>query len=186
MRLNRLLLVMILATCCVTAAKSQKINLNTNMLYDATATINLGVEFKLGEKTSLQIPFNYNPWEFGDTYWKHFMVQPEFRFWFCRIFNGSFIGVHAHYAKYNVGNIDFIDNLKDHRYQGDLYGAGISYGYQWILGNRLNLEATIGAGYARLSDKKYPTGCCGDLIRSKDRNYWGITKVGVTLVYFIK
>lgn len=166
-------------------AKSQTVAINSNLLYDATATINLGVEIKLGDKTSIQVPFNYNAWSFGDTQWRHFLVQPELRYWFCKTFNGSFLGLHAHYASYNVGNIDFIDVMKHHRYQGDLYGAGLSYGYQWILGDRWNLEATLGAGYARLSDDKYPTGCCGTPVRHKERNYWGITKLGVTLAFFI-
>ena len=36
------------------------------------------------------------------------------------------------------------------RYDGSLYGVGISYGYQWIISKRWSMEATIGVGYARL------------------------------------
>ena len=53
-------------------------------------------------------------------------------------FNGHFLGVHAHYADYNVGGIKFLSkNMENYRYQGNLYGAGLSYGYQWLLSKPL-------------------------------------------------
>lgn len=48
-----------------------------------------------------------------------------------------------------MSNLD-IFGLGNYRYDGKIYGAGISYGYHWILKNRWSMEATIGAGYARL------------------------------------
>ena len=78
----------------------------SNLLYDATATINLGVEMELSKKWTLDLSGNYNGWKFGDDMrWKHWMVQPEARYWLCEKFNGHFLGVHAHYADYNVGGI---------------------------------------------------------------------------------
>ena len=35
--------------------------------------------------------------------------------------------------------------MENYRYQGNLYGAGLSYGYQWLLSNRWSMEAVIGA-----------------------------------------
>ncbi len=52
--------------------------IKTNLLYDATTAFNLGGEFNLGRRTTLEIPLNYNPWTFSDNKkWKHFLVQPE-------------------------------------------------------------------------------------------------------------
>ena len=76
--------------------------------------------------------------------------------------------------------------MRHNRYQGHLYGGGISYGYQWIINTRWNLEATIGVGYARLYDSKYPIASCGKKIRSEHHNYWGPTKAGITIIYIIK
>ncbi len=57
-------------------------NIKTNLLYDATATINLGAEFRTGERTSFDIPVSYNPWTFGaNRKWKHAGAQPELRWW---------------------------------------------------------------------------------------------------------
>ena len=57
-----------------------------------------------------------------------------------------------------MSNLD-IFGLGNYRYDGKIYGAGISYGYHWILKNRWSMEATIGAGYARLDYDKYACGC---------------------------
>lgn len=164
----------------------QKVAVKTNLLYDATTTLNLGFEFGLGKKTTLDISGNYNPWKIGDFRLKHGLIQPEFRYWFCERFNGHFLGVHGHYAKYNVGGLFLNHNMRHNRYQGYLYGGGISYGYQWILGNHWNLEATLGVGYARLSYSKYPIASCGEKLKSEDRNYWGPTKIGLSIIYIIK
>jgi hypothetical protein len=40
--------------------------------------------------------------------------------------------------------------LKHNRYEGWFYGAGVSYGYQWVMSKHWNLEGNIGAGYARI------------------------------------
>lgn len=161
--------------------------LKTNLLSDATTTINLGTELKLGRKFTFDLPVSYNPWTFkNNAKFKHVLVQPEFRYWLCESFNGHFFGLHGHYAFYNVGNIDFISALADYRYEGDLWGAGISYGYQWLLSNRWSLEATLGVGYARLRYDKYYCESCGEYIDSYITNYFGLTKLGMAFVYFIK
>lgn len=162
------------------------IALKTNALYWATTTPNIGLEVGLSEKTTLDISGNYNPWEFSDNRQiKHWLIQPEFRYWLCERFNGHFFGVHAHYAEYNVGGIKML-GFKDYRYQGNLYGGGISYGYQWILSNRWSLEATVGVGYAHLDYKKYECKECGSQLKDDTKNYWGPTKAGLSIIYILK
>lgn len=160
--------------------------LKTNALYWATTTPNIGIEFALSKKFTLDISGNYNPWSFSDNKkLKHWLVQPELRYWPCERFNGHFWGLHGHYAEYNVGGIKML-GLKGHRYEGKLYGAGISYGYHWILNNRWSMEATIGAGYAHLDYDKYRCEKCGTKIKDDTKNYWGPTKVGLSIVYILK
>ena len=76
-----------------TESKAQKIVVKSNLLYDATTTMNLGLEVALARKWTLDIPVNYNPWKFDDTRLKHWGIQPELRYWFCESFNRTFIGV---------------------------------------------------------------------------------------------
>ena len=86
--------------------KAQDIALKSNILYDASGTINLGAEVGLAPRWTLDVSGNYNGWvrSHGRT-WKHWMLQPEARYWFCDRFTGHFVGVHAHGGQYNVGNL---------------------------------------------------------------------------------
>lgn len=160
--------------------------IKTNALYWATTTPNLGFEVGLSDKFTLELSGNYNPWTFSnESKLKHWLVQPELRYWLCERFNGHFFGLHGHYADYNIGGIKMF-GLKDSRYQGNLYGAGLSYGYQWILSKRWSIEATIGVGYARVNYDKYPCGECGTKLKDGHKNYFGPTKAGLSIIYILK
>ena len=182
---------LLLLLFCLTATNlfGQRLAVKSNLLYDATSTLNLGVEIGLAPKWTLDISGNYNPWNFSNNKkMRHWLVQPEARYWLCEKFNGHFFGIHAHGGQYNWGGmLPFgfkngkmfgIENrhILANRYQGWLAGAGISYGYQWILGNRWSLEATIGVGYAYLNYDRYPCASCGKKLDSGHKNYLGPTK----------
>lgn len=173
-----------------TESKAQKIAVKSDLLYDATTTMNLGLEVALARKWTLDIPVNYNPWKFDDTRLKHWGIQPELRYWFCESFNRTFIGLHAHYADFNVGgwpDWPFVsENMQNMRYQGRLYGGGISIGHSWILRKRWSIEASLGLGYARIVYEKYPCATCGTKLKDTGKNYLGPTKASVSLIYVIK
>ena len=99
------------------------------------------------------------------------------------------IVVHALGGQYNIAGIKLpfgiFPNLKDHRYDGYLYGGGLTLGHQWILNKRWSIEAAIGAGYARVHYDKYNCGECGSKIETKNSNYWGVTKAALSIIYFI-
>lgn len=168
---------------------AQKAALKTNLLADVTTTINLAAEVGLTAKTTLDLYANYNPWSLGSNKsFKHFLVQPEYRYWFCERFNGHFVGVHLHGGVFNVGGVDMPfglwDNLKNNRYEGEFIGAGLSWGYQWVLGRHWNLEANIGAGYAFINYDRYRCKTCGKLQdKDKKKHYVGPTKAAISLVY---
>ena len=163
--------------------------IKTNLLYDATATFNLGLEFRTGRHTSFDLPFNFNPWTFSnDRKWKHILVQPEFRWWLRETFDGHFFGLHGHYAYYNISNLPkppFSEYMNTHRFEGWLAGLGVSYGYRWNFNHRWALEATVGLGYAYLEYDKFDCGRCGELIDTEVKHYIGPTKVGLNLIYGI-
>ena len=80
----------------------QKVGVKSNLLYDATTTINLGVEFGISKNWTLDISGNYNPWDFSDNKkMKGWFVQPEFRWWSCNKFSGHFLGAHILGGQYN-------------------------------------------------------------------------------------
>ena len=134
---------------------SQVVGVKTNLVMDAMKMINLGAEVGLSKKLTLDLYANYNPWKYKDQkMMKMLAIQPELRYWFCDKFNGHFVGFHVHGGVYQAAAINMPwgiwPELEDHRFKGHFYGAGISYGYQWILAKHWNLEGNIGVGYARV------------------------------------
>lgn len=158
--------------------------IKTNVLYDLTATINLGVEFKVARKLTIDIPVSHNPFTFsGKRKWKHTLVQPELRYWLSAAFAGHFVGAHTHLASYNVSNVPGISKTKGYRYEGWLTGAGVSYGYHKALSNQWAIEGTIGAGYAYSEYDKFECKDCGEKLGREKKHYFGPTKAGISLIY---
>lgn len=188
------LLFMLMALGFTATLSAQRINIKNNLLGDATLSPNLALELGLGKKTTFDLYGSYNPFEFKDKdnavndirKFKHWLVQPEFRFWTCERFNGTFIGIHAHGGEFNVTNIAGIKFLKERRYEGWLAGGGVTLGHQWILGKRWSLEAALGAGYAYIDYDKFECGECGNRLKSGDYHYFGITRTVVSFCYFFR
>jgi hypothetical protein len=181
----------ILAMLFTTLAFGQSAAIKTNLLYAATTTPNLAVEIPLRSRSTLDISIGYNPWTFGDNQKiKHLLIEPEYRYWLCENFNGSFFGIHGLYTNYNVGGIglslpEFTGAKleKDYRYQGSAFGGGISYGYHWMLNARWGLEFEIGIGLAMSKYDKYECKECGRKLDTGDKLYTGLTKAGISVVY---
>ena len=175
------------------SAKAQDVALKSNLFYDATTTANLGLEFGLAPKWTFDFSGNLNAWRFsGGKQWRHWLVQPEARYWLCNTFAGHFFAAHLLGGQYNFGrlNMDFkflgsdFSKLKDLRYQGWLVGAGVGYGYAWILNRHWNLEAEIGIGWAYTRYDTYRCAGCGKKVeQGKHHNYFGPTKAAINLVY---
>lgn len=148
---------------------------------------NAAFEMALNRKFSADVYAGFNLWDIPGKRVRHWMMQPEVRYWFCDVFNGHFLGVHAHAGQYNVGGLSVplgrLKRLNDFRYQGYFYGAGLSYGYQWVLSKHWNVEASLGAGYARVWYEQYPCESCGSKIAESSYNYWGVSKATLSLVY---
>ena len=168
------------------------VSLKTNLLYDATTTINLGAEITLAPKWSFDLSGNFNGWSVNGHLWKHWMLQPEARYWFCDRMSGHFVAMHLLGGQYNIGNIsgipDFLgnhpSNLENTRIQGWYAGAGIGYGYSWILSRHWNIEAEIAFGWAYTRYDRYPCAKCDTKIQNdKAHNYVGPTKAAVNLIY---
>ena len=163
----------------------------TNALFDLTTSMNLGFEARLWRKITLDMPFTLNPWTYNKTKnskFKFFLTQPELRYWTCEAFDGHFFGLHGHYTYYNVGrlpNPPFSETMHQYRFEGQLAGGGISYGYVWPINPRWSFEAEIGFGYSLLWYDKYPCQNCSKMINSEKKRYWGLTRAGLNLIYYI-
>ena len=188
--MKKLLFFVLSLSALIGKTSAQEIGIKTNLLYWASASPNLGVEIGLGKQTTLDISAGFNPFSFsGDKQWKHWLIQPEFRWWTCERFNGHFLAGHLLGGGFNIGNVSFFpfsmwDSLKDYRLKGHAFGGGIGYGYAWMLGKHWNLEAEVGVGYAHAWYDKYePQEGGAKLASDLNKNYWGITKLSISFVY---
>lgn len=187
--MSKKILLYIICHCFTMICIAQKVALKTNLAYWATSTLNIGGEVKLNNKTTLDLTVGYNPFTWSDNQkWKHWLVMPEVRYYLCESFNGHFFGLHTGYSEYNIGGVPLFYNkdTKDYRYEGWGIGAGLSYGYQWILGNRWNLEATIGYGVVYTKYDKYIQNRCGAHLGGFDNLFLAPTKLGISFIYFIR
>ena len=172
--------------------KPPRFVLKTNLLQAATTTPNLGFEVGLDERGTLELSGGYNPWRLNTmdknnrklVYW---IARAEVRYWSRERFNGHFFGAHVFHGQYNISNHTiplFFD--KKYRYEGNALGAGVSYGYSWILGRRWNIELTAGIGLARMKYKQYSCLLCDSDQISYKKFYVGPTRAGVMLTYFLE
>lgn len=187
-----LLLLLIFIGSGASQVSAQDWALKTNIVYDATATANIGVEVGIAPKWTLDISGNLNCWsKDNQTKWKHWLAQPEVRYWFCDRFSRHFIGAHAIAGAFNFGginnNLSFLGTdfsvLRESRYQGYAYGGGVAYGFAFMLSEHINLELEAGFGYMYLDYDVFDCGNCGRRIGDGNHHYIGPTKAAINLVF---
>ena len=161
-------------------------------MYWATTTPNIGLETSVGKKHTAQVFVGFNPWKQsgGDqSSLRHWLVMPEYRYWFCQNFNGWFLGAHAMGGQFNAGGVKLpfgmFKDLRDHRYEGWYVGGGVTAGYQWPLSKHWNLETSIGIGYDYIQYDKFKCGNCGEKQKSSHDNYVGPSKAALSLIYML-
>lgn len=191
-RLKGLVVALLLAVGCGSVS-AQEVAVKTNLLYDVLATANAGVEFGVAPKWTVDISGNLNAWNLsGEKKWKHWLVQPEARYWFCQRFSGHFVGAHLIGGQFNVGHINLpfkflgtdFRELKDHRWQGWMVGAGVAYGYTYIIDKHWSLEGEVGIGWIYSRHDLYNCSGCGRKERRNiPHNYVGPTKAAINIVY---
>ena len=171
-------------------AMAQDVALKTNALYWATTTPNLGIEASFAKKHSVQLFYGLNPWKQsgGDqSSLRHWVLMPEYRYWFCQSMNGWFVGAHLMGGQFNVSGLDMpfgmFDELKTRRYEGWFAGGGVTAGYQWPLSKHWSLEAALGIGYDYIKYDKFRCGSCGEKLKSSHKNYFGPTKLALSVMY---
>lgn len=183
---KRIILLLVLAASFVQESAGQ-IGVKTNLLYDATLTPNLGVEFPLGKKSTMQLSYALHPWRQGDKMLRHWSVMPEYRYWTCLPQLGHFFGVHALGGQYRAGGYELpfnvLPNFKNIRYVGWFAGAGLSYGYAYPLSVHWNIEGEIGVGVVHTRYTQYECEQCGAEIGRNRKTFVAPTKLALNLVY---
>ncbi len=162
----------------------------TNLLYDAVTAVNAEVEFPIGKKFSIAVEDVFPWWNWGTNGKKYcFQVWEmgiEPRWWFKRTdkrdyLSGHFVGAYGMSGKY-----DLQWDTKS-CYQGELWSAGLTYGYALPLCKWLNMEFSVSAGYLHSDYRHYqPDPAYEHLYRDKYKvgkiSWFGPTKAKISLV----
>ena len=173
----------ILPTHAPETGEPNKLLLKTNILPWLGTIPNLGVECSMGEKWSLGVDAWFCPWKISNQYSvKTVAILPEVKYWFKNNIRGSYINLHLSVAWFNV-------RWKDIRYQDDkrpLLGAGIGYGYRYLISDRWGMEFELGAGFASIQYSRFYNTGNGAQIDTRKSLYLGLDRLGISFIYFLK
>ena len=177
-RLGKLIIFSLLLSYC-SAAMAQRIALKTNALYWATLSPNIGAEFRLSRHYTLDLSVagNFSS-TIGNNNLKFQQVAPELRYWFSRPMARHFVGLTTFAANYNL-------RMGDNKYDGDAFAAGLTYGFDWVISRRWNIETTLGAGVVKYRCFDYPVGGVKPLSPNKDKTVFAPIKAGITVSYLL-
>lgn len=168
-----------------TSAKVQAV-LSTNVIEWANfGTINLQAGLGVSQHFSFSAGVDYNPWEFRTgrldlpLYNKQTTVYLGARWWPWYVFSGWWIGVKAQFSDYAETGIwrPALDT-------GQAVGAGLSFGYTFMLHEKLNIE--FGAGVWGGRKVRYNLYCCPECMDIRDsgaRNFVGLDDLSISIMY---
>lgn len=170
-------------------AKPYHVAVRTNLLYDAMLLPTLGVEWRINEHVGIKLDGSLSGWG-GSTgkVQKMWLVNPEVR-WYLLHDKRFYVGASGTYGEYNIYKyaLGSILSKDDTGYQGKLWNAGLTVGYQLPLSRRFTVDFNLGLGYTR---SEYDSFTMTDGVRAykerdRSKNLWGPTQVGISLVWTI-
>lgn len=169
-------------------AKPYDVAVRTNVLYDAFLLPTLGVEWRVNRDLGIKLDGSLAWWG-GSTgkVQKMWLVNPEVR-WYLLRDKRFYAGVSGSYGEYNIYKY-MLGNLlsKDTGYQGTMWGAGVTVGYQLPLSRCFSIDFNLGLGYTRSEYDSFgmTDGARVYKERNKTKNLWGPTQAGISLVWTI-
>ena len=158
--------------------------LKTNMLYDAAAVPNIGIEAAFGNDWSVGVNWMHAWWSRNSKhrYWRCYGAEIGLRRYFGdKPFSGHHVGVYGQGLTY-----DFEFSGKGRQSDGMSFGGGIEYGYSLPLGRCLNLDFSIGVGYFGGRYKEYePMDDCYVHERTRRLRWFGPARAEIALVWLL-
>ncbi|OKZ14960.1 MAG: hypothetical protein BHV81_16760 [Butyricimonas synergistica] len=170
----------------VSQSETYRFALRTNLLYDAMLLPTLGVEWRVNRDWSVKLDGSLSGWGSNrDKVQKIWLLNPEVR-WYLLRDRRFYVGASGSYGEYNIYKYP-VGSLfsKDTGYQGSLWSAGVTVGYQLCLSRHFSVDFNLGLGYAR---SKYDSFGMTDGVRvskerDKSKNFFGPTQAGISLVW---
>lgn len=160
--------------------ETSKIWLKTNIPYWGLVVPNIAAEVRLADHWSLDIPVFYSPFTVANSYrFRIFAIQPSVRYWLKPEMKGHFFGVHLTGGAFNIA----VDDKFRYQDTDGVWGAGIDYGYALKFSRHWGMEFNIGVGYLWTKYQTFYNVENGAPFATDTKNYFGITRVGISLIY---
>ena len=171
-------------------------DIRTNMLYDALALPNIGVEFYLGKNISLGANWMYGWWKTDrrHRYWRAYGGEIFGRWWFGskaadKPLTGHHVGIYGQLYTYDFewgGTGEMGGKPGGSLWDRNLWAAGLEYGYSLPVAKRINIDFSIGIGYTTGLYHKYkPVDDHYVWQSTHRRRYFGPTKLEIAFVWLI-
>lgn len=166
-----------------TGAELSRWGIKTNLPAWALVVANLAAEYRFADHWSVELPLYYSCWITARTYrFRTFAVQPSLRYWLAPEWKGHFFGLHLTGGSFNIST----DTKTRYQDVNGMYGVGIDYGYAFRLSERWGLELNLGAGLVHTRYNAYYNIDNGARFDTRTKNYWGVTRCGISIIYRIK
>lgn len=170
--------------------------LKTNMIADALALPEIGIEFYLGKNLSIVGNWMYGWWDNDNKhkYWRAYGGDLALRWWFGsaahkKPLTGHHVGVYGGVVTYDFefGGKGHMGGRPGHNlWDRCMKYGGIEYGYSLPIARRFNIDFTLGLGYIAGKVVEYvPNGHCYEWLNTKMKHWVGPTKLEVSLVWLI-
>lgn len=177
-------------------AAAQEISVRNNLLYDASGTVNAGLEFQVGDHFSVGVNGGFKSWPRflawdndnvnNTTHWRHFLVAPEGRYYFNEVFKGAFLGADFIYTHFNVGDVPtpfhMYPEAENNRLQGSYWAGGLFAGWAWWPWQHWRIEIEAGAAMGLAAYDRYDCAHCGSKT-GEVRKPAVVPKLGVNLAW---
>lgn len=176
--------------------KNFYMDIRTNMLYDALALPNIGVDLYLGKNLSIGGNWLYGWWKTDrhSRYWRAYGGELNGRWWFGRAargkpLSGHHLGVYGQAYTYDFewgGKGEMGGKPGDNMWNRCFWAAGVEYGFSLPVARRINIDFSLGLGYTEGTYYKYhPEDGHYVWESTHKRRYVGPTKLEAALVWLI-
>lgn len=176
--------------------KNFYMDIRTNMLYDALALPNIGVDLYLGKNLSIGGNWLYGWWKTDrhSRYWRAYGGELNGRWWFGRAargkpLTGHHLGVYGQAYTYDFewgGKGEMGGKPGDNMWNRCFWAAGVEYGFSLPVARRINIDFSLGLGYTEGTYYKYhPEDGHYVWESTHKRRYAGPTKLEAALVWLI-
>ncbi len=138
----KIVLVAIFSIVSMTSVRAQRVALTSNLLEDVVLAPNLGVEVVFADTQSLFLEATVAPFKLTNHYYnKCLSFRAGYKYWFNQ-------ALYAHHLILDGVVTSSESGWGDTALRYEYLGAGLGYGYSFIINERLNLIPSIGVGVA--------------------------------------